>query len=207
MVTRWSRSTSNFYALIGQNLTGEFMPKIYAASWNLFTLTAEADRVLCELVMFFNVFFHWMFKMKCSCYQESSVIHGWFFYWVFGWELQQLETCLLWQLKLTEFCVNLWCFLMSFPTGCIKWNTAAINSLLLFMAVFLLNFWLRNAPLVELRNPISDDIVFIFHLAGCGLKSPSSDSGLTWWLSGAASRMVTLSNYCICVCLFVFLYI
>ena len=31
-VTRWSRSTSNFYALIGQNLTGEFMRKIYAAS-------------------------------------------------------------------------------------------------------------------------------------------------------------------------------
>ena len=31
MVTRWSRSTSNFYALIGQNLTGEFMPKIYAS--------------------------------------------------------------------------------------------------------------------------------------------------------------------------------
>ena len=51
MVTRWSRSTFNFYALIGQNLTGEFMRKIYAASWNLFTL-----------------------------------------------------------LKLTEFCVNLWCF-------------------------------------------------------------------------------------------------
>ena len=36
-VTRWSRSTSNFYALIGQNLTGEFMRKMYAASWNLFT--------------------------------------------------------------------------------------------------------------------------------------------------------------------------
>ena len=31
-VTRWSRSTSNFYTLIGQNLTGEFMRKIYAAS-------------------------------------------------------------------------------------------------------------------------------------------------------------------------------
>ena len=28
----WSRSTSNLYALIGQNLTGEFMRKIYAAS-------------------------------------------------------------------------------------------------------------------------------------------------------------------------------
>ena len=32
MVTRWSRSTSNFCTLIGQNLTGEFMRKIYAAS-------------------------------------------------------------------------------------------------------------------------------------------------------------------------------
>ena len=29
-VTRWSCSTSNFYVLIGQNLTGEFMRKIYA---------------------------------------------------------------------------------------------------------------------------------------------------------------------------------
>ena len=61
MVTRWSRSTSSFYALIGQNLTDEFMRKVYAASWNLFTLTAEADRVLCQLVMFSTVFFHWMY--------------------------------------------------------------------------------------------------------------------------------------------------
>ena len=36
-VTRWSRSTSNFYALIGQNLTDEFMRKIYAAPGNLRT--------------------------------------------------------------------------------------------------------------------------------------------------------------------------
>ena len=90
-VTRWSRSTFNFYALIGQNLTGEFMQKIYAASWILFTLTAEADRVLCQLVMFLTVFFHWMYKMKYSCYQESSVIHGWFVYWVFGWEIRRLS--------------------------------------------------------------------------------------------------------------------
>ena len=74
-VTRWSRSKSNFYALIGQNLTGELMRKIYAASWILFTLTAEADRVLCQLVMFLTFFFHWMYKMKFSCYQEPSVIH------------------------------------------------------------------------------------------------------------------------------------
>ena len=91
MVTRWSRSTSNFYALIGQNLTGEFMRKIYAASWILFTLTAEADRVLSQLVMFLTVFFHWMYKMKYSCYQESSLIHGWFVYWVFGWQMRRLS--------------------------------------------------------------------------------------------------------------------
>ena len=90
-VTRWSRSTSNFYALIGQNLTGEFMRKIYAASWNLFTLRAEANRVLCQLVMFLTVFFHWMYKMKFCCYQESSVIHGWFVYCVFGWEMRRLS--------------------------------------------------------------------------------------------------------------------
>ena len=34
-VARWSRSTSNFYVLIGQTLTGEFMRKIFAASGNL----------------------------------------------------------------------------------------------------------------------------------------------------------------------------
>ena len=82
-VTRWSRSTSNFYALIGQNLTGEFMRKIYAASWNLFTLTAEADRVLCQLVMFSE---------------------------------------------------------LSFSTECTKWNSAAIKSVLLFMAILFIGF-------------------------------------------------------------------
>ena len=38
----------------------------------------------------------------------------------------------------------------------------------------------KNCRWVPLKvgNPISDDIVFVFHLAH-GLKSPSSDSGLT----------------------------
>ena len=34
-----------------------------------------------------------------------------------------------------------------------------------------LNFWLRYAPLVKVGNPISNGIVFVLHLAGCGLKS------------------------------------
>ena len=33
--------------------------------------------------------------------------------------------------------------------------------------VSLLNFWLRNALLVKVGNPISDGIGFVFHLAGC----------------------------------------
>ena len=43
-------------------------------------------------------------------------------------------------------------------------------------------FWLRDASLVKVRNPISDGIVFVFHIAWCikeGSKV-SSDSGLTW---------------------------
>ena len=54
--------------------------------------------------------------------------------------IQHFETCLLWQLKLTEFFVNLWWFLLYFSTGCAKWNTAAINSLVLFMAGLSIEF-------------------------------------------------------------------
>ena len=50
-VTRWSRSTSNFYVLIGQNLTGESMRK-FMQLLETCLLIAEADRVLCHLVMF-----------------------------------------------------------------------------------------------------------------------------------------------------------
>jgi len=69
MVTRWLPSTSNFYALIGQNLASEFMQKIFAASGNLFT----DSWVLCHLVTFLTIFFHLMYKMKYSCFQESWV--------------------------------------------------------------------------------------------------------------------------------------
>ena len=91
MVTPWSRPTSNFYALIAQNLTDEFTRKIYAASWSLFTLTSETDKVLCQLVVFLTVFFYWMCKMKYSYVQKTSVIHSWFVYWVFGWEVRRLS--------------------------------------------------------------------------------------------------------------------
>ena len=47
------------------------------------------------------------------------------------------------------------------------------------MAGLSIEFLVGNVRLVKVGNPISDDIVFVFHLAGCGLKSPSNDSGLT----------------------------
>ena len=49
IVRRWSRSrfTSNFYAMIGKNLTDEFMEKIYAAYCDLFTLTEFCVNLWC----------------------------------------------------------------------------------------------------------------------------------------------------------------
>ena len=38
-------------------------------------LIVKAVRVLCHLVMFLTVFCYWMYKMKYSFYQDSSVIH------------------------------------------------------------------------------------------------------------------------------------
>ena len=48
------------------------MWKIYAASETCL-LIAEADKVLCYLVMFLPVLLHWIYKMKYSCYQHSLV--------------------------------------------------------------------------------------------------------------------------------------
>ena len=54
--------------------------------------------------------------------------------------MQHLETCFLWQLKLTEFSF-LWMYNMKFGN-------------------FLLGFCLRNTSLVKVGNPIADGIVF-----------------------------------------------
>ena len=106
--------------------------------------------------------------------------------------MQHLESCLLWQLKLTEFCVNLWCFWLSFSTGSTKWNLAAIRSLPLFMASLFIGFLVEKyvTSLVKVGNPISDGFVFVFHLA--------------WCVKRVSLRMVSLSNYC-SWCLFLYL--
>ena len=76
----WSRSTSNFYTLI---------VKIWQlSSCRKFIQHLESCLLLCQLIMYLTVFFHCMYKMKFSCYQESSVLHG---YLVFGWEIRLLS--------------------------------------------------------------------------------------------------------------------
>ena len=95
MVTRWSRVGHALRPIFTLWLVkiwqvssrGKFMQHLETC----LLLTAEADRVLSQLVMFFYVILHWMYKMKYSCYQESTVIHGWFVYWVFGSEMHCLS--------------------------------------------------------------------------------------------------------------------
>ena len=84
----------------------------------------------------------------------------------FGKFMQHLETCFLWQLKLTEFCVICEVFNCRFPSGCTRWNTAGIKSLLLFMARLLFSFSLRKSSLVKVGNPIS----YRFRLSPCLVK-------------------------------------
>ena len=93
IVTRWSRSTSNFNALIGQNLTSEFM-RSFVSTRDVFNCLFPLD-VQNEIQLLSRVF-------------------------------------------------------------CYSW-----------LLVCLLNFWLRNAPLVKVGNPISEGIDFVSHLAGC----------------------------------------
>ena len=141
-VTRWSRTTSNFYALIGQNLTGEFMRKIYAASWKLFTLRAEADSFVsaCDV---FTCLFPLDVQNEILLHQDASRV----------------------------FCYS--------------------------QLVCLLGFWLRNMSLEKVGNLISDDIVFVFHLAWCGRGLKSLKRFWPYLIVFSASRMVSLSNYCI----------
>ena len=71
-----------FLSQIGQNLTGEFMRKIFEASGNLFT-DCWSWQIFESSYCVLTVLLHWIYKIKYICYQESFVIHGWRIYWVF----------------------------------------------------------------------------------------------------------------------------
>ena len=91
MVTRWSRSTSNVYVVIGQKLTGEFMRKIYAASWNLFTDSWNWRSFVYKRCEAFNCLF------LLDAQNEIQMLGRFLSYsWlvcllVFGWEMRRLS--------------------------------------------------------------------------------------------------------------------
>ena len=92
-VTRWSRSTPIFMFWLVKiwqvSSCGKFIQRLETC-----LLIAEADRVLCHLVMFKTVFFYLKYKMKYSCYQDCSVIYGWFVYCAFCWQMHRLSKSL-----------------------------------------------------------------------------------------------------------------
>ena len=94
IVTRWSRSTSNFQALIGQNLTGEFMRKIYAASGNLLTDSWSWQGCLSSCDVFNCLFLIDVPSEVKLLTRLFCVIHGWFVYRAFGWEMHRLSKSL-----------------------------------------------------------------------------------------------------------------
>ena len=103
IVTRWSRSTSNFYALIGQNLRGEFMKRIHAASGNLLTdswswqgFVSSCDVFNCLFLL--NVPNEMELLTRLFC-----VIHGWFTYCTFGWEIYRLSKSLEIRFRMASF--------------------------------------------------------------------------------------------------------
>ena len=129
--------------------------------------------------------------------------------------MQRLETCLLWQLKLTEFCVILWYFKLSFSTwyqykmkhSCYQ-DCSVIHGWFLYCAFCwqmhrLSSHWKSDFGWHRFQK-------WGYSLALAwgvrGLKSLKR-SWNTWWPSEATSRLVSLSNYClwcacVCVCFF-----
>ena len=107
MVTRWSRSTSNFML--------------------------------------------WLVKI----WQVSSC----------GKFMQHLKSCLLWQLKLTEFVSTCDVFNCLFPLDIQNEIQLLSGDFCYSWLVCLLGVWTRNTSLAKVGNPISDGIVFVFHLA------------------------------------------
>ena len=112
------------------------------------------------------------FLTRVTCWSRST--SNYMLWMVKIWQMsscikfmQHLESCLLWQLKLTEFESTCDVFNCLFPLN-------VQNEIQLLSRVFsyswlvrLLGFWSRNASLVKAANPISNGIVFVFHLAGC----------------------------------------
>ena len=106
-----------------------------------------------------------------------------------------LKVILLWQLKLTDFCVNLWCFYWMYK---MKYSYYQGSSVFHGWFVYCVFGWEMHR-LSKLGNWISDGIVFVFHLAWClrGFKSlkqlwPSLISVRNWISNGKPEQLLYL---------------
>ena len=116
--------------------------------------------------------------------------------------MQHLESCLVWQLKRRSFVSTCDVFNCLFPLDLQNENQKLSGVSCYSWLVCLLGCWLRNTSLVKVGNTISDGIVFVFHLAWCVRELPSLKRYWPYLIPfRAASRMVSLSNFCIW-CLF-----
>ena len=104
-----------FYALIGQNLTGEFMRKIYAAFRKVFTDSWSWQSFFVTFAMFLTLFLYWIYKMKYSCYQDPSVIYGWFVCCAFGWKMHRLSKSLEIRFRMVSF--SNWAYSLALVRG------------------------------------------------------------------------------------------
>ena len=89
MVTCWSRSTSNFYALIGQigqvSSCGKFMQHFETGLLLQLKLTQFCVNLWC-----FNCLFPLDVQNEIQLLSRIF-INGWFVYWVFGWKIRRLS--------------------------------------------------------------------------------------------------------------------
>ena len=70
--------------------------------------------------------------MKYSCYQDSSVIYGWFVYWVSGWEMRRLSKSseIRFQMASFSFSPCLMCWKVSSDSGLTWWLPETASQLL-----------------------------------------------------------------------------
>ena len=93
--TRWSRSTSNFYALIGQKLIGEFK-LVYFDSWRWHSFVSSCDVFNCLFLLDVPNETELLTRLFC-------VIHGWFVYCAFGFEMHSLSKSLEIRFRMASF--------------------------------------------------------------------------------------------------------
>ena len=168
LVCKWSQAQVQFYLthrkqVVLMSCTNEILISIWHQTWKFCqflqvgkAVTLDSPRwsvghPLCPLFML------WLVKI----WQLSS----------FGKFRQHLETCLL-RAEVDRVLCHLVMFLLSFSTGCTKWNTTAFKIVLLFMSGLFTGFFVKKCAACQ-SHWKSDFRWNCAHLAWCvrGLKS------------------------------------